>query len=147
MTNGWLNTFDIALRATGVLKPNVLNGIDAYALMMLAILLFIFGPRRTVCAIVNCLRTKRVGKFLAYSYPMAIAIGLTSLYGFPGTLILSQEAVKNIGETEDEVQIIEDEILPKLSENTPTSKRSESGSILTRQPFGYIPFEGGEKWC
>lgn len=53
LTNGWLNTFvialllGIALRATGVLKPNVLNGIDAYGLMMLAILLIIFGPLAT----------------------------------------------------------------------------------------------------
>lgn len=138
LTNGWLNTFvialllGIALRATGVLKPNVLNGIDAYGLMMLAILLIIFGPLATtsfadlvelfvpllisfilgVLGIV--LFAMLAGKFLGYSYPMAIAIGLTSLYGFPGTLILSQEAAKNIGETEDEVQIIEDEILPKM---------------------------------
>jgi len=138
LTNGWLNTFvialllGIALRATGVLKPNVLNGIDAYGLMMLAILLIIFGPLATtsfadlvellvplliafflgVLGIV--LFAMLAGKLLGYSYPMAIAIGLTSLYGFPGTLILSQEAAKNIGETEDEVQIIEDEILPKM---------------------------------
>lgn len=138
LTNGWLNTFvialllGIALRATGVLKPNVLNGIDAYGLMMLAILLIIFGPLATtsfadlvelfvpllIAFILGVLGivlfTMLAGKFLGYSYPMAIAIGLTSLYGFPGTLILSQEAAKNIGETEDEVQIIEDEILPKM---------------------------------
>jgi len=138
LTNGWLNTFvialllGIALRATGVLKPNVLNGIDAYGLMMLAILLIIFGPLATtsfadlvelfvpllIAFILGVLGivlfAMLAGKFLGYSYPMAIAIGLTSLYGFPGTLILSQEAAKNIGETEDEVQIIEDEILPKM---------------------------------
>ena len=138
LTNGWLNTFvialllGIALRATGVLKPNVLNGIDAYGLMMLAILLIIFGPLATtsfadlvelfvpllIAFILGVLGivlfAMLAGKFLGYSYSMAIAIGLTSLYGFPGTLILSQEAAKNIGETEDEVQIIEDEILPKM---------------------------------
>lgn len=138
LTNGWLNTFvialllGIALRATGVLKPNVLNGIDAYGLMMLAILLIIFGPLATtsfadlvelfvpllIAFILGVLGivlfAMLAGKFLGYSYAMAIAIGLTSLYGFPGTLILSQEAAKNIGETEDEVQIIEDEILPKM---------------------------------
>ncbi|OIN65955.1 hypothetical protein BLD48_13560 [Exiguobacterium sp. KRL4] len=138
LTNGWLNTFvialllGIALRATGVLKPNVLNGIDAYGLMMLAILLIIFGPLATtsfadlvelfvpllIAFILGVLGivlfAMLAGKLLGYSYSMAIAIGLTSLYGFPGTLILSQEAAKNIGETEDEVQIIEDEILPKM---------------------------------
>ena len=138
LTNGWLNTFvialllGIALRATGVLKPNVLNGIDAYGLMMLAILLIIFGPLATTSfadlvellvplliafslgVIGIVLFAMLAGKFLGYTYPMAIAIGLSSLYGFPGTLILSEEAAKNIGETEDEVQIIEDEILPKM---------------------------------
>lgn len=138
LTNGWLNTFvialllGIALRATGVLKPNVLNGIDAYGLMMLAILLIIFGPLATtsfkdlvelivplciafifgVLGIVSF--SMLAGKLLGYSYSMSIAIGLTSLYGFPGTLILSQEAAKNIGETDEEVQIIENEILPKM---------------------------------
>ncbi|ALS75787.1 hypothetical protein AUC31_11525 [Planococcus rifietoensis] len=138
LTNGWLNTFvialllGIALRATGVLKPNVLNGIDAYGLMMLAILLIIFGPLATTSfadlvellvplliafslgVIGIVLFAMLAGKLLGYTYPMAVAIGLSSLYGFPGTLILSEEAAKNIGETEDEIQIIEDEILPKM---------------------------------
>lgn len=138
LTNGWLNTFvialllGIALRATGVLKPNVLNGIDAYGLMMLAILLIIFGPLATTSfadlvellvplliafslgVIGIVLFAVLAGKLLGYTYPMAVAIGLSSLYGFPGTLILSEEAAKNIGETEDEIQIIEDEILPKM---------------------------------
>lgn len=138
LTNGWLNTFvialllGIALRATGVLKPNVLNGIDAYGLMMLAILLIIFGPLATtsfrdlvellvplfiafVLGVTGIVAFSMLaGKLLGYTYPMAVAIGLTSLYGFPGTLILSQEAAKNIGETEEEVQIIEEEILPKM---------------------------------
>ena len=45
---------------------------------------------------------------------MAMAIGLTSLYGFPGTMILSQEAAKGAGETPEEVAAIEHEILPKM---------------------------------
>lgn len=54
ITNGILNTFvvalifGIALRAYGVFKPGILNGIDAYGLMMLAILILVFGPLATV---------------------------------------------------------------------------------------------------
>jgi hypothetical protein len=55
-----------------------------------------------------------VGKLLGYSIPMSIAIGLTALYGFPGTMILSQEAAKGAGETPEEVAAIEGEILPKM---------------------------------
>jgi len=43
-----------------------------------------------------------------------VAIGLTALYGFPGTMILSQEAAKGAGESPEEVAAIEGQILPKM---------------------------------
>jgi len=46
--------------------------------------------------------------------PMSIAIGLTSLYGFPGTMVLSQEAARGAGESPEEILAIEHEILPKM---------------------------------
>ena len=55
-----------------------------------------------------------VGKLLGYSAPMSVAIGLTSLYGFPGTLILSQEAARGAGETPEETAAVEAYILPKM---------------------------------
>jgi hypothetical protein len=55
-----------------------------------------------------------VGKLLGYTIPMSVAIGLTSLYGFPGTMILPQEAAKAAGETEEEVAAIENVMLPKM---------------------------------
>lgn len=137
-TNGYLNTFVIALilgivlRRFKILKANALNGIDAYGLIMIAILLIIFGPLATLSpsALFDLivpitisfvlgvsgllLFALIVGRFLGYSKEMSMAIGLTALYGFPGTLILSEEAAKSIGETEEEVHIIEDEILPKM---------------------------------
>ncbi|PKQ23642.1 MAG: hypothetical protein CVT65_07025 [Actinobacteria bacterium HGW-Actinobacteria-5] len=138
LTNGILNTFVVALvlgitlRTTGVFKASVLSGIDAFGLMMLAIMIMVFGPLATlkpadlaalavpllavfvfgVLGIV--LFSAVVGKLLGYSVPMSVAIGLTSLYGFPGTMILSQEAAKGAGENADEVAAIEGEILPKM---------------------------------
>ena len=138
LTNGVLNTFvmalifGIALRTTGVFKPSVLTGIDSFGLMMLAIMIMVFGPLATlkpadlaalafplliafvfgVLGIV--IFSAVVGKLLGYSVPMSIAIGLTSLYGFPGTMILSQEAAKGAGETPEEVAAIEGSILPKM---------------------------------
>ncbi len=138
LTDGILNTFVVALiigivlRATGVLKPSILAGIDAYGLMMIAILILVFGPLATVKLsdlaalalplllafifglIGIALFAGLTGKLLGYSIPMSIAIGLTSLYGFPGTLILSQEAAKGAGETPEEVAAIEGNILPKM---------------------------------
>lgn len=138
LTNGVLNTFVVALvfgitlRATGVFKPSVLSGIDAFGLMMLAILIMVFGPLATlrpadllalawplllvfVFGLIGIAAfAAGVGKLLGYSVPMSIAIGLTALYGFPGTMILSQEAAKGAGETPEEVAAIEGSILPKM---------------------------------
>ena len=138
LTGGILNTFvvalifGIALRAFGIFKPGILNGIDAYGLMMLSIMILVFGPLATVePADVAALAVPLIlaflfgvigialfagiaGKLLGYTIPMSIAIGLTSLYGFPGTMILSQEAAKGAGETPEEVAAIEGAILPKM---------------------------------
>ena len=138
ITGGILNTFvvalilGIALRAFGVFKPGILTGIDAYGLMMLAILILVFGPLATVepadvaalagplviafvVGLVGIVLFASVtGKLLGYTIPMSIAIGLTSLYGFPGTMILSQEAARGAGETDEEIAAIEGQILPKM---------------------------------
>jgi MFS family permease len=138
LTDGKLNTFVVALllgitlRATGIFKPSVLAGIDSLGLMMIAIMILVFGPLATVTpadvgalavplllafafgvAGIACF-SALVGKLLGYSVPMSVAIGLTSLYGFPGTMILSQEAARGAGETPEEVAAIEHEILPKM---------------------------------
>jgi hypothetical protein len=100
--------------------------------MMLAIMILVFGPLATVepsdvvdlalplllvfvFGVAGIAGTSAlVGKLLGYSIPMSIAIGLTALYGFPGTMILSQEAAKGAGESPEEVSAIEHEILPKM---------------------------------
>jgi len=138
VTDGILNTFvvalvfGIALRTFGIFKPSVLAGIDALGLMMLAILILVFGPLATVepadlgslalpllLAFVFGIAGIAVfaaltGKLVGYTVPMSIAIGLTALFGFPGTMILSQEAAKGAGESDDEVAAIEGQILPKM---------------------------------
>lgn len=138
VTNGTLNTFvvalilGIALRATGVFKPAVLSGIDSFGIIMVAIMILQFGPLAAVqpdevAALAFplflvflfgiagiALFAGVVGKLLGYSLPISIAIGLTSLYGFPGTMILSQEAARGAGETPEEVAAIEGNILPKM---------------------------------
>lgn len=138
VSGGVLNTFVVALvlgiilRSVGVFKANVLDGIDASGLMMLAILIIVFAPLATISidqlielivplsvafvvgVLGNILFSAIVGRLLGYSTAMSIAIGLTSLYGFPGTMVLSQEAAKSVGESPEEIQAIEDQILPKM---------------------------------
>ena len=138
VTDGILNTFvvalilGIALRTLGIFKPSVLAGIDAFGLMMIAIMILVFGPLATVepadvaalgfplllafvfgvAGIV--LFSAVTGKLVGYTVPMSIAIGLTALFGFPGTMILSQEAARGAGESPEEVAAIEGQILPKM---------------------------------
>jgi hypothetical protein len=122
----------VLLRWARIFKPSVLSGIDAYGLMLTAVLILVFGPLATVT--LDDLRALAlplavafvvgvagivaasvlVGKLLGFSAAMSVGIGLTALYGFPGTLLLSQEAAKAVGETEEEVKAIEAEILPRM---------------------------------
>ena len=129
-TGGYANKFVLALlfgiglRSVGLFKKNVLSKTDSMGLMLLAIMIIIFAPLASVtpqdlqqlivpfvAAFVigvsgNTIFSFIAGKILGYSPSMSIAVGLTSLYGFPGTMILSQEAAKNAGETEEEVKAI-----------------------------------------
>lgn len=138
LTGGSLNTFvaclilGVLLRWTRLVKASALSGIDAYGLMITAILIMIFGPLATVSgadlwalavplAIAFAVgvtgivaASALVGRLLGFSIPMSICIGLTAHYGFPGTLILSEEAAKAVGQTEAEVKAIEAEILPRM---------------------------------
>jgi len=138
LTFGHLHPFVIALlfgvflSELGLFKSNVLVGIDAFGIMMLAILILVFGPLSSitidelisliipilvtfVVGLAGCIIAALIaGRFLKYSPAMSICIGLTSLYGFPGTMILSQEAAASVGETEEEIATIESQILPKM---------------------------------
>ena len=124
--------FGVILSELGLFKSNVLTGIDAFGIMMLAILILVFGPLSSITieeliSLIgpilvtflvglagNIIAALIAGKALKYSPAMSICIGLTSLYGFPGTMVLSQEAAASVGESEEEVSAIESQILPKM---------------------------------
>ncbi|MDK2883019.1 MAG: hypothetical protein PWP58_1355 [Bacillota bacterium] len=55
-----------------------------------------------------------LGRIFGYSSEMAMTIGLTALYGFPGTYILSHEAARAVARNEEEKQAILHHILPKM---------------------------------
>lgn len=55
-----------------------------------------------------------VGKLIGVSAGMAIAIGSTCLYGFPGNYIIVQEIAKSMSSNEEEKKAILDYILPPM---------------------------------
>lgn len=55
-----------------------------------------------------------VGKFLGYSPEMSISVALTALYGYPGTEILTNEAVKVTANNKEEFDYLIVRIMPKM---------------------------------
>lgn len=55
-----------------------------------------------------------VGKLIGVSPWLAIAIGSTANYGFPGTYVVSNEVANAVGDNPEEKKLILDAILPKM---------------------------------
>lgn len=55
-----------------------------------------------------------LSKVLKMPYPMAFVIGLTALYGFPGTYVISNEVSEAVGRTDEERKALLDYLLPKM---------------------------------
>ena len=55
-----------------------------------------------------------VGKIFKFSWQMSCGITCSCLFGFPGTYVVSTEVAKQIATTEDEEQMILDNVLPKM---------------------------------
>ncbi len=55
-----------------------------------------------------------VGRLLGYTGPMAMALSLTALYGFPPNYILTDEASKALAENKEEYDFLMGQMLPKM---------------------------------
>ena len=55
-----------------------------------------------------------VGKIFGYSWQMSVAIGSSCLFGFPGTVIISNEVSESTGTTPEEKAFINAQIMPKM---------------------------------
>ena len=55
-----------------------------------------------------------VGKLFHYSWQMSVAIGSSCLFGFPGTVIISNEVSESTGTTPEEKAYINAQIMPKM---------------------------------
>jgi len=55
-----------------------------------------------------------LGKVLSYSWRLSLAIGVTCMFGFPGTFIISEEVAQAVSETSEEREHVQQIILPKM---------------------------------
>ncbi len=55
-----------------------------------------------------------VGRLIHFSWEMSICMAVTALFGFPGTYQIPVEVAKAVGETPEETEAIQNEIMPKM---------------------------------
>ncbi len=138
LTNGVINKYVMCLlvgivaREIGFLEENIMNKANAFGLAMVALMAIVFvnlvqaTPEMvlsllwplvaslTLGLIGITIAAFILGKILGYTKEMAISIGVSALFGFPGTFIISNEVCNAVGETEEEKQALLNEILPKM---------------------------------
>lgn len=136
LTGGRVNTFVIALlmgiilRHFKILKPSALSSTDSFGLLMISIMVIAFAPLADVVpsdllslvwpivfyliagVLMVFIAAYFIGRKLGYSGALSIAVGMTTFFGFPGTMVLTQEAAAVVGETKEEIAVIEQNILP-----------------------------------
>jgi hypothetical protein len=54
------------------------------------------------------------GKILGYTVPLSVAVGITAMFGYPGTYLVSTECVKGLDADEEEKKHIVDYVMPKM---------------------------------
>lgn len=138
LTNNVVNKYVMCLfvgivaREIGLLEENIIVKANSLGLAMAALMAVIFSSltKATPAVLAKLLwplvgsltlgligiiiASVIVGKLVGFSKEMAISIGVSALFGFPGTFIISNEVANAVGETEEEKKAILDEILPKM---------------------------------
>ncbi|MBR3785076.1 MAG: hypothetical protein IKJ77_01515 [Firmicutes bacterium] len=86
------------------------NTTPALVLSMVKPLAIVVVVGLLCCAVVAIL----VGKIFKQSWYMSFALGVTALFGFPGTFIVPTEVANAVASNEEEKEVILQKILPKM---------------------------------
>lgn len=138
LTNGLIHEYVMCLlvgvagREIGFLEESIMDKSNSFGIGLLGLMAVILGNlvnatpdmilsiafplvMSLVLGVIGIvISSALMGKVLGYSFEMSTAIGISALFGFPGTFILSNEVAKANGETEEEREYILDNILPKM---------------------------------
>lgn len=128
----WALILGITFTEIGFLEEDALNKAKSYGFLMFVLMIYVFaglkdatpeilleaiGPM-VIIIVVGVIGMGIVsmlaGKILGVSLPMAFAVSLTALYGFPPNYILTEEAVKALAETSDEREFLMERMLPMM---------------------------------
>ncbi|NLL36994.1 MAG: hypothetical protein GX256_05675 [Fretibacterium sp.] len=116
----------------GIVERRPLNKAGSFGFLLTALMGFIMGMlnKATPAMMLEILRplaiiivvgvtgllilSALVGKLLGYTRPMAMALSLTALYGFPPNYVLTDEASKALAENKEEYDFLMSQMLPKM---------------------------------
>ena len=128
----WCLIFGVLCKEIGFLDEDALGKAHAIGIVMPIITLSIFTNLASatpemvggmvvpllVCVVIGTAAFSvvsiLVGKIFGYSWQMSMAIGSSCLFGFPGTVIISNEVSESTGTTAEEKAAINAEIMPKM---------------------------------
>ena len=128
----WCLIFGVLLKELGFLDEDALGKANATGIIMPIITLSIFTNLASatpemvgsmlvpllVCVVIGSIAfavvSILVGKLFGYSWQMSVAIGSSCLFGFPGTVIISNEVSESTGTTPEEKAYISAQIMPKM---------------------------------
>ncbi len=137
-TNDYINEFILCLvlgflfKEVGFLDFDSLNKANSYGFTMIAVFTVIFQRFSTISVeiilqllipifyflflgVIGMIVTSLiVGKKLKYSKYMSISIGVSCMFGFPGTYIIPHEVAKSVGKTKSEQELILKGIYPQM---------------------------------
>lgn len=124
--------FGIIFREIGLLEFKILDKANAAGLALFVLLVPVFAglPKATPQMVVSLFFplfcafllsvvaifavTLLLGRILHYSWSLSIALGISCLFGFPGTFIISEEVAAAQSGNQQERQFVLSHILPKM---------------------------------
>ncbi len=128
----WALVLGVIGTTIGFLDVNSLNKANSYGIVMFALMMYVFDGLKTATpemlgsVIVPMLLLIVIGvagmaifefvvaKLLKIDFCLALANGLTALYGFPPNAIITENTCKALGENKEEVDYLMSEMYPSM---------------------------------
>ena len=128
----WALVLGVIFTRIGLLDTNALNKANSYGIIMFALMMYVFDGLKTatpemlgsvigpmlILIVIGvagmAVAEFIVAKILKLSYTLALANGLTALYGFPPNAIITENTCKALGQDEAEVDYLMSEMYPSM---------------------------------
>ena len=128
----WALVFGVIATTIGFLDPNSLTKANSYGIVMFALMMYIFDGLKDaspadIGAVIGPMLILIVfgvagmalfifgaAKLLKVDFPLALANGLTALYGFPPNAIITENTCKALGETTEEFDYLMSKTYPSM---------------------------------